>query len=186
MMSLRFFDRFRPANWSRRVCWALAGCVLLAWWIDLQTIPQPTLQRAFLASMSRVLSVGVLAFCLYLGTRPLPVHIRNVVSAPVRVLRLTLTPGGRDKEDVRLQVSATPLVFGRSGVSDIVIDAPHVSGHHCRIWIQDNRVLLQDLGSRNGTWLGDVRLGEAPVIMTPNCQYLLGGMHDGVSLRLED
>lgn len=178
-----YFDRFRPANWPRWAWWALVGGIVLAWWVDLQTIPQPTLQRAFVASMSRVLSVGVLAFSVYLVTRPLPGHIRRALAFPVRILLLRL-PG--DGGDIRIRVSATPLVLGRDGQSDVVIDASHVSGRHCRAWAEDGRVMIQDLGSTNGTWAGDDRLGGAPVPMTPNQQYLLGGVQNGLSLSLED
>ena len=157
--------------------------IALVWWVALQTIPQPTLYRAFAASLSRVLSVGVLAFAVYLATRPLPGHIRRAVACPAHTLLLRL-PG--DGGEVRIRVAATPLLLGRAGDCDVVIDAAHVSARHCRVWAEEGRVLIQDLGSTNGTWVGDGRLGHAPATMTSNRQFLLGGVSHGLSLSLED
>ena len=178
-----YFDRFRPANWPRWAWWALAVGILLTWWVDLQTIPQPTLGRAFVASMSRVLSVGVLAFAVYLATRPLPEHIRWAVAWPMHTLLLSL-PG--DGGEVRIRVAATPLVLGRAGDCDVVIDAAHVSARHCQVWAEEGHVLIQDLGSTNGTWVGEDRLGDVPATMISKRQFLLGGVSHGLSLSLED
>ena len=183
MRSPAYFDRFRPANWPRWALWTLAGGIVLLWWVDLQTIPQPTLYRAFVARMSRVLSVGVLAFAVYLATRPLPGHIRLAVACPARTLLLRLPDDGGV---VRIRVTATPLTLGRAVDCDVVIDAAHVSARHCRVWAEEGSVLIQDLGSSNGTWLGDDRLGDAPANMSSNRQFLLGGVSHGLSLSLED
>ena len=178
-----YFDRFRFANWPRWVWWTLAGGIALIWWVDLQTIPQPTMYRAFVASMSRVLSLGVLAFALYLATRPLPGHIRQAVVCPGRTLLLRLPDDGGI---VRIRVTGMPLILGRAGDCDVLIDAAHVSAKHCRVWAEEGKVLVQDLGSTNGTWVGNDRLGDTPVTMTSNLQFLLGGISDGLSLSLED
>lgn len=44
-----------------------------------------------------------------------------------------------------------PVVVGRSPSSDIVIDEPYVSATHARFSIQGPALVLEDLGSTNGT-----------------------------------
>ncbi len=44
-----------------------------------------------------------------------------------------------------------PVVVGRSASSDIVIDEPYVSATHARFTLQGPALVLEDLGSTNGT-----------------------------------
>ena len=44
-----------------------------------------------------------------------------------------------------------PVVVGRSPSSDIVIDEPYVSATHARLTLQGPALVLEDLGSKNGT-----------------------------------
>lgn len=44
-----------------------------------------------------------------------------------------------------------PVVVGRSPSSDIVIDEPYVSAAHARFSLQGPALVLEDLGSTNGT-----------------------------------
>ena len=44
-----------------------------------------------------------------------------------------------------------PVVVGRSPSSDIVIDEPYVSATHARFTLQGPALVLEDLGSTNGT-----------------------------------
>lgn len=45
-----------------------------------------------------------------------------------------------------------PVVIGRSPSADIVIDEPFVSSNHARLTIQGPALILEDLGSTNGTF----------------------------------
>ena len=44
-----------------------------------------------------------------------------------------------------------PVVIGRAPASDIVIDEPFVSATHARFTLQGPALVLEDLGSTNGT-----------------------------------
>ena len=63
-------------------------------------------------------------------------------------------------------------VFGRDEGAHVRIDSPGISRRHARIVIHEGRATLEDLGSKNGTFLGDRRL-EAPA-----------GLEDGDAFRL--
>jgi serine/threonine protein kinase len=51
-----------------------------------------------------------------------------------------------------------PVIIGRALDSDMVIDHPHVSKHHCRFQIENGGIEVVDLRSTNGTYIADQRL----------------------------
>ena len=53
-----------------------------------------------------------------------------------------------------------PVVVGRSPNSDIVVDEPYVSSTHARFTIQGPALVVEDLGSTNGTLVNDVDVKE--------------------------
>ncbi len=58
-------------------------------------------------------------------------------------------------------LSAQPLLVGRQSPADIILDKPnerYVSKKHCEILLRNSQVLVRDLQSMNGTYLGDVKL----------------------------
>jgi two-component system cell cycle response regulator len=56
-------------------------------------------------------------------------------------------------------LSHTPLRIGRDPDNDIVLDDVGVSRRHARLERRDGVLLLQDVGSRNGTLVNDQELG---------------------------
>ena len=44
-------------------------------------------------------------------------------------------------------------VLGRSGEARVVLDLGRVSRHHARIMVENGKVVLEDLGSKNGTFV---------------------------------
>ncbi len=56
--------------------------------------------------------------------------------------------------------------IGRSSVSDIVIDEPSISRQHARITLTDAGLLIEDLGSSNGTFVNGQRISKVqPLIL---------------------
>jgi DNA-binding NtrC family response regulator len=74
------------------------------------------------------------------------------------------------KERVRIAVS--PVLIGRDPSCGIVLDDLEVSSIHCEARAEGPGVLIKDLGSRNGTFVGGVRLREA--ILTTACTLQVG------------
>lgn len=49
-------------------------------------------------------------------------------------------------------------IIGRSAPATIVVDGPTISRRHARLVVTGAGVSCEDLGSKNGTWVGDTRI----------------------------
>jgi two-component system response regulator HydG len=64
--------------------------------------------------------------------------------------------GGR-----RAPLAPGRVVVGSSRRADVVIDDPTVSSSHCALTVHPGGVAIEDLGSKNGTYVGSARVREA-------------------------
>ncbi|KAA3639483.1 MAG: FHA domain-containing protein [Armatimonadetes bacterium] len=71
--------------------------------------------------------------------------------------------GGGDPERVRLRPQGH--VFGRSEDADIPIDDPYASEFHARVGVADNKVIVHDLGSTNGTYVNGRRVTSPTTVV---------------------
>jgi len=70
----------------------------------------------------------------------------------------------RDSPDQRLDVAKPVVSIGRSQESDVVVDHNTVSRQHAVIKLEAGQFRLYDVGSTNGTFIGDTRIHE-PVVL---------------------
>lgn len=75
-----------------------------------------------------------------------------------------------------------PVVVGRSPSSDIVIDEPFVSATHARFTLQGPALVLEDLGSTNGTMVNGHLIGQ-PVTLRDGDEVQVGDTIMRVSRR---
>ncbi|HEX8793582.1 MAG TPA: sigma 54-interacting transcriptional regulator [Polyangiaceae bacterium] len=68
---------------------------------------------------------------------------------------------GADDGAEALQVGPEPRIIGRKPGCHLVLADRKVSATHCEVVATDRGVRLRDLGSSNGTYLGDFRVVEA-------------------------
>lgn len=66
-----------------------------------------------------------------------------------------------------------PVVIGRSPSSDIVVNEPYVSASHARFTLQGPALVLEDLGSTNGTMVNG-HIIEQPVTLRENDEVQVG------------
>src|SRR5579871_2663300 len=76
----------------------------------------------------------------------------------VRGGTLAVTRGKGNKPG--LDIGAETLVVGRNEACDLVLEDKKVSAVHMELVATERGVRVRDLGSRNGTFLGDTRVGE--------------------------
>ena len=64
------------------------------------------------------------------------------------------------------------LIFGRAADCDVVIDLPDVSAHHLRLVDDQGTLLIEDLGSANGTYVDGKKIEQAS--LRPGSDVRLG------------
>lgn len=74
-------------------------------------------------------------------------------------MRLAVVEG--DDRGAQLLIERKAISVGRSRICDLVLSDKAVSGTHFEIVLGEKGVLLRDLDSTNGTFIGDVRIREA-------------------------
>jgi len=83
---------------------------------------------------------------------------RRQPAAPTRLV--TVEPAGRAGTEFAL---GPELTIGRAAGCSLVFDERFVSQVHCRIFLRDGSVFVEDLGSTNGTWVNGARVvGQMP------------------------
>lgn len=62
------------------------------------------------------------------------------------------------QEEHNLAISKTPFTIGRKADRDVVILDPRVSREHAQIVLEGNKMFVQDLGSKHGTYVNGERI----------------------------
>jgi diguanylate cyclase (GGDEF)-like protein len=66
------------------------------------------------------------------------------------------------------------FTLGRSAGCTVALDDEGVSRRHARLSLSDLGATIVDLGSRNGTFVDDERIGDRPVAVAPGTRIRLG------------
>ncbi|SEE79892.1 FHA domain-containing protein FhaB/FipA [Ruania alba] len=109
-----------------------------------------------------VFGTRVLARGSVLGTSkrrpaPAPAPAQQRPKGTPSQLRVTAGP----LNGTTLQLGSTAVLIGRAPGCTLVLEDDYSSGRHARIFPGEGRWWVEDLGSRNGTYLGSTRVGEA-------------------------
>lgn len=80
------------------------------------------------------------------------------------MLRLRVTPAAG--EPFTRVVEAASLTIGRARDADLTLQDRFLSRRHARLFLDGERLLIEDLGSQNGTFVNDARV-EEPVEVRP-------------------
>ncbi|MDC0749245.1 sigma 54-interacting transcriptional regulator [Polyangium mundeleinium] len=85
------------------------------------------------------------------------------LDAPEEGRRLAVVVQAQQGMEIALLVPDTPLVVGRTEPSDLQVHDGTLSRQHARFVLAGDRLLVEDLGSRNGTWLAGRRIDRAGI-----------------------
>lgn len=72
-----------------------------------------------------------------------------------------------------MPLGTAPIVIGRSPASTLVLDDEYASARHARLSPQGDQWWIEDLGSRNGTFVDDERITE-PRALQPGTTVRIG------------
>lgn len=89
-------------------------------------------------------------------------------TAPVPLVQLRWEEGSA-------RLAAGAYLIGRAATCAVVIDDPSVSREHARLAVSRDSLRLTDLGSKNGTYFGHVRL-TAPADLFDTCRITIGAV----------
>lgn len=78
--------------------------------------------------------------------------------ASVENVRLIVVDGRASKQDVELKL---PAIIGRGQGATVLIKHGTVSRTHCEISASGEALIVRDLNSKNGTFVGEARIVEA-------------------------
>jgi hypothetical protein len=70
---------------------------------------------------------------------------------------------------------ADEITVGRAAGCHVTLDDTYVSQIHARVFRRDGQVLVEDLGSTNGTYLNRSRV-SAPMVVHPGDHLQMGGV----------
>ncbi len=73
-----------------------------------------------------------------------------------------------------VQVDPSGTVLGRASDVDLVLDDDGISRVHAMILVEDGRWVVRDLGSTNGTFVGERRVGDLPLMLHPGDRIRCG------------
>lgn len=84
---------------------------------------------------------------------------------------VTVVEGGMVGTSVPLK--ETGVLLGRNPECTIVLDDEYASGRHARVYLDDGRWYVEDLGSTNGTYVAGERL-SSPVVVHEGTRVRIG------------
>src|SRR4051812_45697138 len=94
-------------------------------------------------------------------------------STRARVLHWFVRGGvARAPDGTEVAIDVDPLVVGRDEGAQIRMSDPEVSAIHCELRAVNEGVLVRDLGSTNGTFVGAIRIREA--VVTSKSEVVVG------------
>jgi pSer/pThr/pTyr-binding forkhead associated (FHA) protein len=85
--------------------------------------------------------------------------------------KLVVVSGETQARQYDLQL---PTVIGRSRTTDLRLGHPLVSRQHCEIFESNGMLMVRDLGSLNGTFIGETRIAEGATPVKPGDLLSIG------------
>jgi pSer/pThr/pTyr-binding forkhead associated (FHA) protein len=73
----------------------------------------------------------------------------------------------------RIGLTGAPVLIGRANDSTLVLEDDYASTRHARISLQDGAWVVEDLGSTNGSYLGQRKI-DGPVQLEPGVPLRIG------------
>lgn len=100
-------------------------------------------------------------------------------------MRAKLRITGGSSSGRKIDIKLPQFVVGRATGCHLRLNSDAISRQHCAFLVNENEVVLKDLGSRNGTFLNGERITEPQVLVTGD-ELQLGPLKFEVIVTLDD
>ncbi len=92
-------------------------------------------------------------------------HATRVLSFDAEKKRITserieILVRSPDQGPMRKRISSSEITIGHHAACEVAVADPYVSRRHCNLSISEGQVKLMDLGSTNGTYVGETRVTQ--------------------------
>lgn len=118
---------------------------------------------ALFLNLLKIIFLLLIYVFLWQVARSMRSHVSPTVRRPAKAARELVVVKSETLAGQRYPLES-PKVVGRSDDADVVIDDSYASEFHLRVGVQDGEVMLNDLGSTNGTYLNGRRVTVPTVI----------------------
>ena len=105
----------------------------------------------------RIIFLGLVYLFVWQVARAIGSHLGISVRRRRREGRKILFVRSENQKGIEVEITDV-TVLGRSDEADLVIDDPYASDFHMRLVVQENAMMLHDLGSTNGTYVNGRRV----------------------------
>jgi pSer/pThr/pTyr-binding forkhead associated (FHA) protein len=100
-----------------------------------------------------------------------PLRIIEPQESPIHALFAVIVHGPEGQQ--RYEFKQRDITIGRSSEGDIVLRRTDISRRHARILVREDRFIVLDLKSENGTYINSQRIGS-PQVAQPSDQISIG------------
>jgi DNA-binding NtrC family response regulator len=107
-------------------------------------------------------------------------HPRHLTGLPVKTLRVTVVEG--PERGAAKEAPEDTMTVGTAEGSDLTLSDRAVSRYHLELRRRGARILVTDLGSTNGTLIGNVLLQKSHALVAPGTTLRIGD----TTLRIDD
>ena len=87
-------------------------------------------------------------------------EVERLLKSPQEVQKPGITPIAITWREQTMPISGELIRMGRAPQNEIILEAKNISRFHCQIKRENDRLVIEDLGSTNGTYVNEVRISE--------------------------
>ena len=127
---------------------------------------------ALFINLLKIIFLVLIYVFLWQVARSMRSHVSPTVRRPAKSARELIVVRSETLAGQRYPLDR-PKVVGRSDDADIIIDDSYASEFHLRVGVQEGEVMLNDLGSTNGTYLNGRRV-TVPTVITKGDSIPIG------------
>lgn len=91
-------------------------------------------------------------------------EIERLIKQPDVEKKPGITPTAFTWREQTIPLNGDLMRLGRAPQNEVMLDAKNISRFHCQIKLENERLVVEDLGSTNGTYVNEMRITEPHIL----------------------